>query len=162
VCKLEQKLTANQGRATTEFVKDLGRRYSRLVSGNYIVAPTPIPPPAPPLQPRGALSGFSLALDQEQLRSPGVRGLLSEAMREPHLGLRNRLAEFDVARPGNGLMSTASREPMNSLAAFLHSTPASYPTSPVATPPAPPAPTVVDYTICWGPLGAFIEGKLSL
>lgn len=154
VCKMEQKVKDNQGRATTHFVDALGKTYSRFVSGNYIeeaksFAPIPAPPPT------RNLSGLALGIDSTQ--PPSARGLLAQALAQP-TGMRRPPADFAESQLSSGLISRALERPMSSLYARLHDIPHAVTMPSVANFKK----NLAYYTICWGLLKMYAEGRLKL
>lgn len=160
VCKMEQKLKDDQGRATTHFVDALGKTYSRFVSGNHIEEAIPF---APILAPAPTRNLSDIAQTLYSTPPPPALGLLSQALGQP-TDMRRSLADFAVSNPESqsssrlGLMSGALQRPTRSLSERLFG---ASPT--VAMPPvANIKKTLVDYTICWGPLRMYTEGRLKL
>lgn len=158
VCKMEQKVKENQGRATTQFVDALGKTRSRFVNGNFIEEAIPVAPILATAPIRN-LSDFAQTLYSTP--PPSEHGLLSRALAQP-ADMSRPLSGFAVSnpesRPSLGLLSGALQQPTRSLSDRL------YDASPtVAKPPVVNIKrTLVDYTICWGTLRMYTEGRLKL
>lgn len=141
VCKMEQKLEAGHGRTTTQFADALGKPYSRFVSANYTQEAMAAPAPSPTPAPTPSLLELATILDSAPAPAPSYRGMLGQALAQPSGGGMRRLSDFAVAQPVTPNVPPA-------LARFVAETPVTK--------------TVVDYSICWGPLRMYTQGKIKL
>jgi len=143
VCKVEQKLESGHGRTTMQFADALGKPYSRFVSANYIQEATVAPSPTP--APKRSLMDLATILGSTPTSAPSYRGLLGQALAQPSGGGIRRLSDFAVTQP-----ATTNAPP--SLASFVTESASALPVTK----------TLVDYSICWGPLRMYTLGKIKL